>query len=1700
MSLRRSVAAATAAVLAGGVLVVAPLSAAVAGEPSTAGLTAWYKLDETSGTVAVDSSGNGHDGAVEGAATWNAGEGFTFSGGAAGSGNSIRLPDNLIAGHESITVSLDVWVDPALTGNHFVYNLGNTAVGSPQSGTGYLFTTTTPYRTGLTDAAWSHEAGNIVNKGSNLAKGGWKHLTFTQEGTIGTLYEDGVQVAQTTTMTVTPDDIGAGITTRNYIGRSAYDADGSFRGVVRDFRLYNRALSATEVRDLAYAVASEGIAAASAALTLGDTSAVAADLTLPATGAEATTITWTSSDPSVVSDTGVVTRPGVGTGGATVTLTATIAKGLETGTKTFTVTVLEADDDAPLAQAAAQALVVHGADDARGNLTLPATGEHGSTVAWASSAPGVIATDGVVTRPEFDATAQAVTLTATVTVGSATATREIAATVPPLPAPADYEGYLFSYFVGEGTANGEQVYFGLSQGNDPLNYQDLNNNEPVLTSELGEKGLRDPFIIRSPEGDKFYQIATDLRIYAGSGWDASQRTGSKSIMVWESTDLVNWTDQRLVKVSPDTAGNTWAPEAYYDESIGAYVVFWASKLYAESDPGHTGSSYNRVMYATTRDFQTFTPAQVWIDPGYSVIDSTVTEHDGYFYRFTKDERNNTSTTPCSKYITGERSTELRSTAYEFVSECIGKANSLSAGVNQGEGPTIFKSNTEEKWYLFIDEFGGRGYVPFETTDLNAAEWTMSTGYQMPSRPRHGTVMPVTAAEHERLLRSYQPDVFVESAQGVAVTVQVDHAPILPATVSAQFADGATRQAAVAWDEVAPGSYSTAGEFTVDGTVSAGNVVSVQAVVTVTEDEVPVTSVTVTPESVQLGAGGSRQLTAAVDPPNASNRQITWSVDDPAVAAVSASGLVTATAVGTTTVRLTTSDGVERATVAVEVTKEIPGLILDYAFEETSGVVVTDASGNGNDGAYRRTPAYGVGVEGQSFKMSGGASSSTTAPYVEIPNGVLEGRQSLTVSTWVKWNASTTANQWVYALGADSTRYLFTTPRNGAGNHFSAITTGSWSTESKMSGTGALPGATWKHLAVTIDGESDTAVYYLDGVKVAQTATTVEPSELHNPAAVFGGYIGKSFYPDPYFDGEVDDFQLFDRSLSGAEVLQLAHNNTAVSDVVLEELKVPAIIDSATSRIVLPVIPGTDVSSLAPRLVVSGEATVAPGNASVQDFTEPVVYTLSGPDGATRDWTVEVRVMGSPVLPGYYADPNIVRFGDTYYIYATTDGFAGWSGSTFEVWSSQDLVEWTNHGVILDLGPDVSWAETRAWAPTAIEKNGKYYFYFSADQSIGVAVADSPTGPFTEPLGEPLVDKADFGGAQQIDPVVFTDSDGQSYLYWGNGNAYVVPLNQDMTSYDPAQVQPITGLAGFREGLFINERAGTYYLSWSIDDTRSENYRVGYATGPSPTGPWTNQGLLLEKDLSLGIKGTGHHSIVQVPETDDWYIVYHRFAIPGGDGTHRETTIDHLYFTEAGLMQQVVPTLESIAPLDTTAPVVTAVVDAGSREVTVTATDAGSGVASVEYRIGEPGQWSAYTGPVQVGAGATTVWFRATDAVGNVSEEGSVDLPDIRLVSSIAARAVPAAVRAGREAMVWIWVKPQRGAGPATGTVQVLLGGSVLASSELRTGMALVLVPTRGLPTGRQSLTVRYSGDDQYKPSEGTASLRVVPTRRAPSAG
>jgi len=372
-----------------------------------------------------------------------------------------------------------------------------------------------------------------------------------------------------------------------------------------------------------------------------------------------------------------------------------------------------------------------------------------------------------------------------------------------------------------------------------------------------------------------------------------------------------------------------------------------------------------------------------------------------------------------------------------------------------------------------------------------------------------------------------------------------------------------------------------------------------------------------------------------------------------------------------------------------------------------------------------------------------------------------------------------------------------------------------------------------------------------------------------------------------------------------------------------------ILDSLNQKLYLPAAYGTDLKAFDPQFNGFGQVMIKP--VGKLDFSKgPVKIQVSLPNQKPKTYEVSVSIANNPVLKGYYADPEVLYSNKTgkYYIYPTSDGFNNWSGTYFKSFSSTDLVNWKDEGKILDLEKDVSWAKKNAWAPTIIEKkiNGvyKYFYYFTAAQKIGVAVADNPTGPFKD-SGQALISKRPMGtkGGQEIDPDVFTDPQtNKSYLYWGNGHMAVAPLNNDMVSIDTNAIKVITPNGTFREGTEVFYRNGKYYFLWSEDDTRSENYRVRYGISDSPTGkiniPENN--LILAKDATQGIYGTGHNSVIKVNGKDEWYMVYHRFTRPKGismgsaAGYNREVCIDKMEFNADGSIKPVIPTVNGIKPI------------------------------------------------------------------------------------------------------------------------------------------------------------------------------------------
>jgi arabinoxylan arabinofuranohydrolase len=371
-------------------------------------------------------------------------------------------------------------------------------------------------------------------------------------------------------------------------------------------------------------------------------------------------------------------------------------------------------------------------------------------------------------------------------------------------------------------------------------------------------------------------------------------------------------------------------------------------------------------------------------------------------------------------------------------------------------------------------------------------------------------------------------------------------------------------------------------------------------------------------------------------------------------------------------------------------------------------------------------------------------------------------------------------------------------------------------------------------------------------------------------------------------------------------------------------------DTANKTVYLSVKPGTQLAAFDPAFITLPGAKLQP--TAPQNFKNGAVqYTVHIKGQQPQQWKVLAAENSNPLFNGLYADPDIIwsEKNKKYYCYPTSDGFNNWSGTYFKTFSSADLVNWKDEGVILDLDKDVNWAKRNAWAPCIIEKkmNGqyKYFFYFCAAQKIGVAVADDPAGPFVD-MGKPLIDKRPEGmkGGQEIDPDVFTDPvSGKTWLYWGNSYMAVAELNADMISVKQETVKVITPAdKTFREGATVFFRKGTYYFLWSEDDTRSENYRVRYGTAAAPDGPISipANNLVLAKDTAAGIYATGHNSIIQVPGKDEWYIVYHRFNYPNGinmgraAGYNREVCIDKMEFNADGSIKLVKPTHKGIAPL------------------------------------------------------------------------------------------------------------------------------------------------------------------------------------------
>ena len=289
--------------------------------------------------------------------------------------------------------------------------------------------------------------------------------------------------------------------------------------------------------------------------------------------------------------------------------------------------------------------------------------------------------------------------------------------------------------------------------------------------------------------------------------------------------------------------------------------------------------------------------------------------------------------------------------------------------------------------------------------------------------------------------------------------------------------------------------------------------------------------------------------------------------------------------------------------------------------------------------------------------------------------------------------------------------------------------------------------------------------------------------------------------------------------------------------------------------------------------------------------------------------------GNPVIPGYFADPTIKKFGDTYYMYATTDGSGAGFGPA-QVWTSKDFVNWT----LMPMNwPDSHWI----WAPDVIRHtDGRYYYFYCQPCIIHCGVSETPRGPWKNILGESeavLVPDRFVTNAITLDGQTFVDDDGSVYLYWGTWGIYkgfgcgAGKMTPDLKGFTETRLIPNTEAVDFFEAPFVLKRNGIYYFMYSSGSCHDHTYRVQYATSDHPLGPYEYKGCILETNEDGTVHGPGHHSILK--EGDDYYIVYHRHDNPHSNRAfHRQLCMDKMEFAADGSIRKVIPTHKGVGAL------------------------------------------------------------------------------------------------------------------------------------------------------------------------------------------
>ena len=661
-------------------------------------------------------------------------------------------------------------------GNYF-----SLAVGKDASHYLFFYLSKTSAKLAVADNGWHNEPSFKEELDNN--DGIWHDFRIIIKDDSMALLRDSKLVGIKTKTGIKLSDLG-GFTT--YIGRSFYQGDAYWNGAIDDLKIYK---GADMVMPTGLNVAGTGLVDGSLALAENEERQLTATITPE--NAISKEVSWASSNPAAATVDANGKIKAVKAGNTTVTATSQ-AGGL---VSSVAVTVKPLDPETA-AQDDVDALISAVPSQVTGNLPLLAKGpKHDIDVTWTSSDPGRIsptnngyqapangAADpyrgaGIVTRPAYgQGDSKKVSLTATAKADNGrTVSRSVDVVVKEKPRSAPNVGYAAVTFLSDANTTGGKIGEALyesatsTERNDFFSFSPINNGDPVITSKTDTTGLRDPYVLRSHDGDEYYMIATDLKV-SRQGWGQNQQYGSLKIEAWKSRDMVNWTrtnaddgsDAGIVVNSPNQ-GMTWAPEAFWDDALNAYVVFFSSRAYTDGSRstainGKKGSPYNIVRYAITRDFRTFTPAKDWQDTGYSRIDSTVFKIGSYYYRMTKNEESGAA----GSYVVDGKSTFLER------SKCLTCTTSssdpdadetstwrlLDQRLLPFEGPESIALNKDdvnqnEAGDAMVIMADSGGYQPFMTskTDLSRTDWShrlsQTPGWFTQKKPGKGVTGYVT---------------------------------------------------------------------------------------------------------------------------------------------------------------------------------------------------------------------------------------------------------------------------------------------------------------------------------------------------------------------------------------------------------------------------------------------------------------------------------------------------------------------------------------------------------------------------------------------------------------------------------------------------------------------------------------------------------------------------------------------------------------------------------------------------------------------------------------------------------------------------------------------------------------------------------------------------------------------------------------------